>query len=192
MWIVNIQTYFDDSLECVCWGFSSAWTGQAPLLKYIRAKPQMSQMCGCIYTESACCVCVPVMFLCGVQGRAPARATVTRITEAAPRSVRWSEDWSSAPVTLDTDWWTTAKPARVLLCACVCVRVACVCVCVCVCCLCVCVCVCVACLCVWVCTNHFLVSVSALKVSEQAEGVDIHDLYKVWRLFSCFLVLNMQ
>ena len=127
-----------------------------------------------LYWISMLCLCCCNVSVCGVQVRAPARATVTRITEAAPRSVRWSEDWSSAPVTLDTDWWTTAKPAKVLLCVCVhvCVR---------------------ACVhaCMWVCTNHFLASVSALKVSEQAEGVDIHDLYKVWRLFSCFLVLNM-
>lgn len=71
-----------------------------------------------VCAESTCGAYVPVMSLCCIQVRAPARATVTRITAAAPRSVRWSEDWSSAPVTLDTDWWTMAKPARVLLCLC--------------------------------------------------------------------------
>ena len=78
-----------------------------------------------LYWISMLCLCCCNVSVCGVQVRAPARATVTRITEAAPRSVRWSEDWSSAPVTLDTDWWTTAKPAKVLLCVCVCT---CVCV----------------------------------------------------------------
>lgn len=76
-----------------------------------------------VCAESTCGAYIPVMSLCCIQVRAPARATVTRITAAAPRSVRWSEDWSSAPVTLDTDWWTMAKPARVLLCLCVCVCV---------------------------------------------------------------------
>lgn len=53
-----------------------------------------------IYAGSTCGVS---RVLSCSQVRAPARATVTRITEAAPRSVRWPEDWSSAPVTPDID-----------------------------------------------------------------------------------------
>lgn len=110
--------------DCVCWtGLNSLPVG----LKYFKGSTLDESdtfffftVCGSIYTESTCGVYVPVMFLCCMQVRAPARATVTRITEAAPRSVRWSEDWSSAPVTLDTGWWMTAKPAKVLLCVCVC------------------------------------------------------------------------
>ncbi len=40
-----------------------------------------------------------------------------------------------------------------------------------------------------VCKPHILKSVSALKVSEQAEGVNIHDLCRVWLLVSFYLVL---
>lgn len=69
-------------------------------------------------TVSASCVHTRVIFSLRVQGRAPVRATVTRIMEAAHRSVRWSEGWSSAPVTPDTVWRRTAKPALVMWCVC--------------------------------------------------------------------------
>lgn len=98
------QTTFNESRGCLSWtGLNSLLVG----LKHFRAQHDMSQIlstvCGCICTGSTCAMNVPVMFLGCTQVCAPARATVTRITEAAPRSVRWSEDWSSAPVTPDTD-----------------------------------------------------------------------------------------
>lgn len=64
-----------------------------------------------IYSRLTCSIiCVSSC----TQVRAPVRATVTRITEAAPRSVRWPEDWSSVPVTPDIVWWMMPKPAKVL------------------------------------------------------------------------------
>lgn len=109
--IVNVQTGFNGSCDSVTWHVAMLLL--RGLINF-RVRPQMSWiLCrrfALIYAGSTCGV--SRVSSCA-QVHAPARATVTRIMEAAPRSVRWSEDWSSAPVTLDIDWWMMAKPAKV-------------------------------------------------------------------------------
>lgn len=108
--IVNMQSSFDDRSDCL------TWTKKNLMLRcLIRVQPQMSRVlcrrCAFIYSRSTYGIsCV----LSCTQVHAPVRATVTRITGAAPRSVRWPEDWSSVPVTPDIVWWMMAKPAKVL------------------------------------------------------------------------------
>lgn len=92
--IVHVQTVVDCG-GCVIWT-------EVNLLVNFRVQAQMKGiLCStaCFYLSW---IKVWHVLSCS-QVRALVRATVTRITEAAPRSVRWSEDWSNAPVTLDID-----------------------------------------------------------------------------------------
>lgn len=77
----------------------TGWTGSEPADP---ENPDESQGSG-PDEGGALGVCfTPAQPVCVQQGGAPARATATRTTEAAPRSVRWPEAWSTAPATPDT------------------------------------------------------------------------------------------